>query len=41
MSAMIGEICGLSFGRGEEIAMFGGVVEGSDVEARLNFLHLI
>jgi hypothetical protein len=30
MSAMAGEICSISFGCGEEVAMFGGVVEGSD-----------
>jgi hypothetical protein len=30
VSAMVGEICAISFGCGEEVAMFGGVVEGSD-----------
>jgi hypothetical protein len=30
MSTMVGEICSISFGCGEGIAMFGGVVKGSD-----------
>jgi hypothetical protein len=27
---MVGKICSISFGCGEEVAMFGGVVKGSD-----------
>jgi hypothetical protein len=30
VSIRIGEICSISFGFGLEVAMFGGVVEGSD-----------
>jgi hypothetical protein len=26
--AIVGEICAISFGCGEEVAMFGGVLEG-------------
>jgi hypothetical protein len=29
---MVGEVCPISFGDGEEVAIFGGVVEGSDGE---------
>jgi hypothetical protein len=27
---MVGEICPISYGGGEEVAMFGGMVEGCD-----------
>jgi hypothetical protein len=30
MSAVVGEICAISIGCGEEVAMFCGVVERSD-----------
>jgi hypothetical protein len=32
VSTMVGQICTISFGCGEEVAMFGGVVKGGDGE---------
>jgi hypothetical protein len=34
---MAGKICCTSFGRGDEVAMFGGVVHGVMVETRIYF----
>jgi hypothetical protein len=37
---MVGEVCSISFGCGEEIAMFGGLVEGSDGWRETIFLFI-
>jgi hypothetical protein len=37
VSILVGRICSVSFGCGEEVAMFGVVVKGSDVGCETEF----